>query len=90
MKKKFYKFKLIEIMDEKTVFEHCTFIFPFYNGKMQRLYFSENTMYMLERLSNSRTNIYDRKSLLEGETISKFNLVKKIYPFNISLRGQSG
>lgn len=53
MQKKFHNFKMIEIVNEYEVKEHFTFTHAFYGtGNYQRIYFSENMEYMLERLVN--------------------------------------
>ena len=53
MQKKFHNFKMIEIINEYEVKEHFTFTHPFYGvGNYQRIYFSDDLEYMLERLVN--------------------------------------
>ena len=50
--KKFYEFRLIEIMGAQEIKEHYSFIHPFYEGSLQRIYFSDDGEYMYERLIN--------------------------------------
>jgi hypothetical protein len=60
--KKYHLFKLIEILDERNVKEHLSFYHPFYgSGHYQRLYISDDTNYMLERLVNQRVFLYRRE-----------------------------
>ncbi len=47
--KKFYKFRLIEILETQEVKEHYNFIHPFYEKQFHRLFFSDDFEYMLER-----------------------------------------
>jgi hypothetical protein len=42
IKKKFFEFKLIEIINEKEIKEHCSFVHTVYPEGFQYLYFSEN------------------------------------------------
>jgi hypothetical protein len=58
--KEFYQFKLIEIINENKIEEHCTFIHPYYRGNIQFIYFSQDGEYMYERLFNQRLFIYKK------------------------------
>ena len=50
IQKKFYRFRVIQIMETNEVFEHFSFTHPYYgDDKFQRIFFSENLDYMLER-----------------------------------------
>ena len=50
IQKKFYRFRVIEIMETNEVFEHFSFKHPYYgDDKFQRIFFSEDLDYMLER-----------------------------------------
>ena len=50
LEKKFYRFRVIEIMDTQEVKEHFSFVHPYYgDDKYQRLFFSEDLDLMLER-----------------------------------------
>ena len=49
--KTFRQFKLMEILNETEVIEHYKFAHPHYGyGNYQRIYFSDDNEYMLERL----------------------------------------
>ena len=51
--KKFHKFKMLEIINEREVKVHFEFIHPIYEtDNYHRIYFSENLEYMLEKLIN--------------------------------------
>jgi len=57
--KDFYEFKVIEIIDETTVKEYFSFVFPiFKKAKSQFLYLSENLEYLFEKIDNERNYIY--------------------------------
>lgn len=48
--KKFYRFRLIEILESQEVYENFSFDHPYYgDDKLQRLFFSDDLRYMLER-----------------------------------------
>lgn len=50
IEKKFFKFRYIEIIESQEVHEHFTFNHPYYGDKkFQRLFFSDDLNYMLER-----------------------------------------
>ena len=50
IQKKFYRFRVIQIMETNEVFEHFSFTHPYYgDDKFQRIFFSEDLDYMLER-----------------------------------------
>jgi hypothetical protein len=75
--KKYHNFKLIEIINESEIKEHFTFIHPFYGvGKYQRIYFSENNEYMLERLVNQKVTLYHRKKAIFGQV--KWQIARRI------------
>lgn len=40
--KTFHEYKLIEIINEREVKEHLSFVFPFYNGTLQHMFFSQD------------------------------------------------
>lgn len=51
--KKFHKFKVVQLINDSDVKEYCTFVHPFYGvGKYQRITFSDDLEFMLERLVN--------------------------------------
>lgn len=62
-------FKLIEILNDKEVKEHFSFIFPYYGGgkATQHMFFSKSgdRWYMFERLINARAFIYKSVSRAE-------------------------
>lgn len=50
--KKFFNFKLLEILNDKEVKEHYQFThYSLGVGKQQKLYISDNSQFMLERLT---------------------------------------
>ncbi len=64
--KKFHEFRLIELDiedGEAVVKEVCSFIYPYWQGRMQFIYFSEDGEYMFERLVFQRFLIYRRVSI---------------------------
>lgn len=69
IKKTFYEFKLIEIINEREVKEHFSFIHPYYES-MKLIYFSSDGRYMYERLINSRLFIYERSEKAENGRVS--------------------
>jgi hypothetical protein len=57
--KNFYEFRLIEIINEREVKEHLSFIHPFYEDrKRQAIYISNTTEFMFEVLPNGRYFMY--------------------------------
>lgn len=42
LKKIIYEFKLVEIVSENELKEHFSFVFPFYGGAEQHMYFSSD------------------------------------------------
>jgi hypothetical protein len=62
--KSFHEFKLIEIVNEREVKEHLSFIHPCYEyNKMQSMLFSNDLEYMFERLVNGRFFLYKKVAL---------------------------
>jgi hypothetical protein len=50
LEKKFFRFRVIEILEDEVVKEHFSFVHPYYgDDKYQRLFFSEKLDRMLER-----------------------------------------
>lgn len=85
MQKKFHNFKMIEIINEREVKEHFTFIHPFYGkGKYQRIYLSDNMEYMLERLVNQRVFLYQKQKGMFG--MVKWKIVRRLtqWPMDMS------
>ena len=63
-KKTFLRHKVIEILDSTSITEHFSFVHPNYGyGEYQRIYFSDDLNYMLERLSNQRVCVYIKKEV---------------------------
>lgn len=59
--KNFYVWKLIEIINEREVKEHFTYIHPFYEDRqVQNIFFSQDTEYMFEHLINQRYFLYKK------------------------------
>jgi hypothetical protein len=58
--KAFYEYKLIEIINEREVKEHISFIHPFYEGQCQNIFFSHDHEYMFEHLFNQRYFLYKK------------------------------
>jgi len=45
------KYKVIEVLNSQEIEEHFTFVHPNYGqGRYQRIYFSDDLQYMLERI----------------------------------------
>lgn len=96
--KKFYLFKVIEIVNEKEVKEHATFIKPYYANSKQFVYFSQNMEYMIESFFNSRVYLFKKKDVrstdagvtCEWEQVLKFSqfptdaIEKSLYPYIMS------
>ena len=59
-KKELREFKLIEIINEDEVKEHIQFIHPVYPNEHQRIFFSDNNQYMLEKFTHPRVFIYEK------------------------------
>ena len=61
--KNFYEFKLIEIVNEREVKEHMTFVHPFYEDKKRQfLYISNDCKMMFEILNNGRYFLYQKEA----------------------------
>lgn len=58
--KAFYEYKVIEIINEREVKEHLSFVHPFYEGKVQNIFFSQDNEYMFEHLFNQRYFLYKK------------------------------
>eukprot|EP00347_Sterkiella_histriomuscorum_P017370 403349643 len=59
--KNFYEWKLIEIINEREVKEHFSYIHPFYEDRaVQNIFFSQDTEYMYEHLVNQRYFLYKK------------------------------
>ena len=75
---------MIEILNQNEVEEHFTFVHPYYNGEYQRIYFSDDLNYMLERLQNQRVFFYRRvETLVPGEI--QWRLIRRIKQFPMDL-----
>ena len=48
VKKVYRRFKCIEVRNEKTVHEHLEFVWPYYLGETQKIYFNEDYSKMFE------------------------------------------
>jgi hypothetical protein len=61
-KKTFFEFRLVEIISDREVKEHFSFVFPYYGGgtNIQHIFFSEDKEFMLERLINARAFLYKK------------------------------
>ena len=82
-KKTFVRYRMIEIMNQTDVEEHFTFIHPWYQGDYQRIYFSDDLRFMLER-QKQRVFLYRRiETLIPGEV--KWHLVRRIKQFPTDL-----
>ena len=71
IKKEFYEYKLIEVVNEHEVKEHFSFIHPFYD-KMQMmhyLYINNTQDLMLERIAFSKLFLYRKVELGEGNRV---------------------
>jgi hypothetical protein len=94
--KKFYHFKVIEIVNEKEIKEHCSFIRPYYEGSLQFIFFSDNLEFMVESFFNSRVYLLKRRDIkgngatCEWDQVLKFPqfptdaIEKSLYPFVLS------
>ncbi len=81
--KHFYEFKLIEIISDREVKEHFSFVFPFYAGTLQHMFFSSDLEYMYERLENQREFLYKKVPLNEpsNPTRVKWEIVHRFTSF---------
>jgi hypothetical protein len=85
--KSFYEFRLIEIINEREVKEHLSFIHPFYEDKTcQNIFFSQDTDYMFEHLSNQRFFLYKKVQGPSGSNKVKWQQVHRFtaYPDDIT------
>lgn len=61
--KKFYRFRMIEILESKEVEEHFSFVHPYYgDDRFQRLFFSDDLRFMLER-QDQNVILYKRRNV---------------------------
>jgi|LauGreDrversion4_2_1035121.scaffolds.fasta_scaffold44840_2 hypothetical protein len=80
--KTFYEFRVIEIVNEREIKEHFSFVFPYYGGgerNIQHMFFSNDLFYMIERLVNARAFIYKQVPLRDrnNPTRVKWELVHR-------------
>lgn len=88
-KKELREFRLIEIMNEDEVKEHINFIHPIYPNEHQRIFFNENSHYMLEKFTHPRVFIYERIEI-EGRGQVHWRLVRRLNKFPADLEADSG
>ncbi|CDW75557.1 wd-40 repeat protein [Stylonychia lemnae] len=83
--KDFRSFKIIQIVSETEVAEKMTFVHPQYKyGSYQRIYFSEDLQYMLERLDNQRVLLY--KQIQTGTPgLVSWSLIRRLKQFPMDL-----
>ena len=86
--KKFYNFRLIEILETQEVKEHFSFVHPFYEKQFHRLFFNDDLQYMIERheqnvfLYKRNNKPRDRKDFnTSGSVEVTWTLVKRISRF---------
>lgn len=92
MEKKFFRFRVIEILNTQEIFEHFSFIHPYYgDDKFQRLFFSDDLQYMLER-QEQNVLLYKRHNKprstpnLEDESCEvTWDLVRRVKRFPLDL-----
>ena len=73
-RKEFHEFKLIELTiedGEPGIKEVASFIYPFWMGQRQFIYFSDDGQLMFERLVYERFLIYRRESLNDDQNPAK-------------------
>lgn len=91
--KTFHEYKLIEIISEREVKEHLSFIFPYYNGTVQHMFFSSDLQYMHEKLVNARQFMYKRVNAGDHEnpTRVKWEMVVRFnqYPTDLNNHSQA-
>lgn len=73
IEKKFFEFKVIEIVSDCEIVEHLTFIHPIYPDTVQFLYFSDDLKYLYERQK------YERHFLYQIEPTGVSNIVNYKY-----------
>lgn len=78
--KAYHEFRLIEIESDTYVNEIASFIYPFWKGQKQCLYFSKNGEFMFEILTYSRFHIYRKIPLKDPSRPSrcKWEMVRRI------------
>ena len=79
--REFREFRLIEIVNEKEVMEHASFVHSFYPGKKQRFYFDDINQFMLEKLSHPRVFLYKMDQDTSQGTKIKWHLIKRFAKF---------
>ena len=82
-------FKLIEIINEEEVKEHFSFIHSLYPNEHQRIFFDDNTKFMLEKLTYPRVFLYE-KIQIEGRGIIQWRLIRRFNKFPADLEGDQG
>jgi hypothetical protein len=75
---------LIEIIHEDEVKEHISFIHPVYPNENQRIFFNENTQYMLEKFTHPRVFIYERIEV-EGRGQVHWRQIRRLNKFPADL-----
>ncbi|CDW78106.1 wd-40 repeat protein [Stylonychia lemnae] len=79
--KKFLRYKVIEIINSQEIEEHFSFVHPNYGeGRYQRMFFSDDLQFMLERIQNQRVFFYKREeTLIPGEI--RWVLIRRLKQF---------
>lgn len=71
-------------MSSTEVKQHFTFVHPYYGaGVYQRIYFSDDLNFMLERIINQRVFLYKRENNHDGTV--KWNLIRRLRQFPLDM-----
>lgn len=88
-KRELRKFKLIEIMNEEEVKVHISFYHHVYPNMHHRIYFNDNTQYMLEKLPYPRIFLYEKVEIL-GESNVQWRLLRRFNKYPADLESDEG
>ncbi len=76
--KEYHEFKLIEIVSQDKVREVASFIYPYWKGQQQYLYFNDEGDMMFERLFFERQQIYQKIPDKVNPTKCTWKLIKRL------------
>jgi hypothetical protein len=72
---------VIEILDDAQVKVHFSFIHPYYMGQTQQIFFNSNLNIMVERLTDNRVIMYERRDIPACPGEVKWVFIKRFKDF---------
>lgn len=79
---KFHRFKIISIEHESKLNVEATFVLPCVSDSFQRIYFSKDKKFMINKFANARVFLYKQAEELKSNGEVHYEFVKKFYHFN--------